>query len=880
MKYNLFFIRWMLLLTAFVSASSCTEDQTQDSDKQYGYIQFHLSKNSTRVEQLDYLHEVCKIRVDLTNDGGNVMSQTLTVSAFDNQTAELGMQSEKWMLLSGKYRMVGYELFDQLEKPLMLHTYPTSNQPEIQVNPLGIALHEVSVNVMGRGTASFRLTKDNAKATRAEGVKKYPFHMIMAASVRVKNLDTNVETLIEKLKVKYKHMPDPENPEHISGVCVSDSLVSLPAGRYRVIGFDTFFDKTNSLLLAEHSTDVIDNEFTVVDNHNVRADVPVTLDEAAAYIKDAYALREIWVALDGPNWAYRGRTYPKGTNWTFENRDVDLWLAQPGVQILETGRVAALNLDGFGANGHMPAALGQLTELRDLYLGSHNSELSDSAPDPTPVSASLNNRTTIEQIDREIELRGKSFAETFIYNGHPLERFSEEMQIGFEFNNIHYEKTAKPLQKLPINSPVNYVTYVKSLPAEIGNLKKLKSLYIAMSPIRDLPTELAQCIGLTDLELFCCHDLEVFPSVLAELPGLSLLVFSTNRKVSSDAMITGLKNMNTKAATLPNGSRLQVLQVPGQPFDYLPDLTNLKRLGSLSMQQCKIKYIEKAFGKEHPFVSIAAGDNEISELPVDEFGYFIELTVELELLDFSYNKFTELPNIFNAKSIYKTGTMEFSHNQISKFQGEDDGTWRGMNTNILSLGYNNLTEFPEALYSEDESCSRISFLQLQGNAMETISEEALKGTYTSYITSLDLSYNRLKKLPISFNAETFPYLYGIDLSFNRFDRFETRPLNSASLTTFIFRGQRDEDGNRCMKEWLSGIGSHKGLRALFLGSNDIRKVIDPNLSYLIFNLEIRDNPNISIDITKLCPAITARQFRLSYDLDQDIRGCDALKLNN
>lgn len=881
MKYSLFIIRWMFVLAAAMFVSSCTEDDTQSADHQYGYVQFHLTKNTTRAEQLDYLSAVCKVRVNLTAADGNMLSQTLNVSAHDNVTAELGMQSEKWMLMSGSYKVVSYELFDQLEASLMLLTYPIQEQPVMTVVPRGLALHELQVKVMGRGTAKFRLVKDNAigkPRITAEGVKKHPFHMIVWADVTVQNLETNEETTFKKLKTQYQTVPDDDNKEHTTGVSICDSLCSLPAGPYRVVAFDTYFDKGQSPILAEHCKSVVENKFVVVDSRTITADVPVTLDDAADYVKDAYALREIWYALNGPNWSYKGPTYPKGSNWEFENRDVDLWLAQPGVQVLENGRIAVLILDGFGAKGAMPAALGQLTELRQLTLGTHNSDPEFSGP----IAPSFADRVVNEvQIEQQIESLRKSFMETYVKNGHPLECFSEEMQTAFELNNIHYEKSARPLLNLPMNATNHYVTEITSLPQEIGQLKKLQSLYIAFGAITDLPAGLTGCEALSDIEIFSCNDLEIFPPALAELPKLTMLIFSCNKGVSSDEMIKGLQTMNAKAESItPKGTRLQVLQMPGQPLQYLPDLTKLKELSLLNIQQCGVERIEKAFGKNHYFVSFLASSNKIEELPVDEFGYFVGLHTEFEGINFSRNEFTAFPNIFNAQSIFKVGSIDFSLNKIDRFQGAEDGTWRGVNVKILSLGYNKLKEFPEVFYTEDKTCSLIDFLQLQGNGIEKISEGSLVGDNTFLLTSIDLSMNKIKELPWTFNARTFPYLFGLDLSYNRFDQFQTRPLNSASLTTYIFRGQRDEKGNRIMTEWPQGIGQHKGLRVLLLGSNDIRKVKDTRLSFLIMSLELNDNPNITIDVSDLCPYIKAGRFRLGYDPTQDIRGCDALTLNN
>lgn len=67
----------------------------------------------------------------------------------------------------------------------------------------------------------------------------------------------------------------------------------------------------------------------------------------------------------------------------------------------------------------------------------------------------------------------------------------------------------------------------------------------------------------------------------------------------------------------------------------------------------------------------------------------------------------------------------------------------------------------------------------------------------------------------------------------------------------------------------------RALIQLQIGSNDIRKV-DETLTPQLYILDIADNPNISIDVTKVCPYIEAGMYALFYDTTQDIRGCDAL----
>ena len=102
-----------------------------------------------------------------------------------------------------------------------------------------------------------------------------------------------------------------------------------------------------------------------------------------------------------------------------------------------------------------------------------------------------------------------------------------------------------------------------------------------------------------------------------------------------------------------------------------------------------------------------------------------------------------------------------------------------------------------------------------------------------------------------------------------------KPLNSSGLTVFAVRGQRDDNGARCLREWPTGIYKHTGLRGLFLGSNDLRKV-DDKISYLIYNLDISDNPNIVFDASDICIYWRNGAYMLVYDKTQKIINCDEM----
>jgi hypothetical protein len=123
------------------------------------------------------------------------------------------------------------------------------------------------------------------------------------------------------------------------------------------------------------------------------------------------------------------------------------------------------------------------------------------------------------------------------------------------------------------------------------------------------------------------------------------------------------------------------------------------------------------------------------------------------------------------------------------------------------------------------------------------------------------------------HAGNMPYLYGVELSYNKFKSFPWEPLDSQYLTVFAIRGQRDDEGRRCLSEWPTGLYNHRGLRGFYIGSNNLGK-IDDIISTLIYYLDISDNPEIIFDASDICYAAQAGAYYLIYDKTQDIRNCD------
>ena len=848
----------LALLSSVLLFTGCTEEAEPVSEPGYGYVQFHLFKKGSYTkagDKLEYLRDAAKIRVTLRSQDNDIITPVAVVEAVDKNLSEWGLQTAKIRLIAGKYTMTAYEIYDGLDNSVLVGS--PSETVVLDVKPNGIVSEDIALNVVDRGWAKFRLVKDLSEivGTKAgkDGADEHPFYGIQSVDLTVKNKNTGEITEITNIEVTHKFVDGEKaaDPDYISGICVSDTLVALKGGTYTVTKFRTYFDYFRKVY--ETSTNVAENEFVVKDNQETDADVPVTLHTTSGHVQDALALREIWEALDGPNWRIK---------WEF-NCDVDAWTANTGVQILGNGRVASLDLTGTGAKGAMPAAIAKLTELRKLTLGTIGY---NAAAGGTTVTTGRK-LTYFTPEDHEADRR------LTIGTRDPRSRFSKELQQSFEIAGDPVKPGVKSLsERMPVMyKPEVNATDIVSLPDEINQLKNLEHITIAFSPIKTFPADMSGLTALTDVEIFACTELTEFPKGLATCPKLTSLTYSFNVNTAVSSMEEGISAINNG----PASKTIQLLYFPNQRIDNMPDLSNIPRLSVLVIQGCGLKSFAAPFSKDQFFVQFMASDNELTSLPRDEKGNFLAYNAETEEVNFSGNKFTELPDIFDAKSAYQVGTVDFSKNQIASVEHGD--AYRGIKAATFDISYNKLKELPVQLFGT--SSSSISYLKIDGNGMEKISKEAIEGKYTYRTTTISMAYNKLKSLPDEFDSLTFPYLSGIDMSYNRFDYFPYTAVNNQYLSVFIFRHQRDADGDRCMRTWPAGIGQAlAGLRALYLGSNDIRVVTD-ELSYMIYNLDIQDNPNISIDVSAVCSYIKSGWFNLMYSPGQDIRGCDeALKL--
>ena len=727
--YSIFFLPLIVSLLTIVVATGCSDDD-EALQSQYGYVQFKLYKSTsfdkgtvTRsvTDKLESLSSAQKIMVVMTHNGTTV-SQTLPLNAYNANNAEYGLRSDKLQLLAGTYKIIGYYLYDKLDK-------------------------------VSRGTVTFKLTKEGL-STRAAG--EYLFSNIRFIDVTVMNTFTRVTTGLKGMKVTYEEdSKENQNPDNVNdkymdiGVATCDSAVWLPAGTYQVVAYTTY-SQSGSTKPELETQSVRGEPFIVEDNKLTEdANVPIQLKETAEYIKDYKALKAIWEALDGKNWKYNSgivdnTVHP--SNWNF-NKELDMWGDQPGVDLDANGRVTGLSLAGFGAKGRVPDAIGQLTELKTLAFGTHGETLSGRlfgedklAPDMT------------EEQKQRIRMHYKRM----FLDYDPRLNMSELLQDG-----INRHPKLQPIKKdnritlkdTQIGGLTNRITFISKA---VQRLTKLQNLYLANSPItydniatdwEDATSEYAKQYAdeelswsnlkdLTDVELYNCPKLTQIPEFVYDLPELQLLNVACNKGISADQLTADWKRLADDEDT---GPKVQILYLGYNNLEKFPESESLRKMVKLGLLDCvhnNVNHLE-AFGTDVKLSDLMLSYNQIEEIP-DEFCAF---TDQVEGLGFSHNKLKYIPNIFNANSVYVMGSVDFSYNEIgsegSNIKCSMD-QYKGINASTVTLSYNKIKKFPTELFA---SGSPISTIDLSNNLMTSIPENSLKPKNGNYKNTYLLTIN-------------------------------------------------------------------------------------------------------------------------------------------
>lgn len=709
---------FIFLLAMTMVFAGCSDDDDELQQTAFGYVQFKIYKSAsvaikgteTRgTDMLDKLNDAKKIKVVMLYDG-NTIEQTLMLNSYSAENAEFGLRSDKLELLAGNYKLIGYYLYDKLDNEIYAGT---PNDYKFNVMAGGLKVQELFADAVARGLVNFKLIKHGLPETEAasraaEGYEDYPFSNIKGINITVKNLFTQELTTIEKVEVKYvENLKD--------GYALCDTTVWLKTGSYQISSYSTYSDKKcDSGKLLEIATVPTSETFFVKDNEKSEATVPIQLSATAEYLKDYMALKEIWEKLNGPNWKYYGEAAPMGCNWNFD-KEIDMWGDQPGVQLLDNGRVASLVISGFGADGVVPDAIGQLTELRILNLGAHDELIGGHLFEGVGTTMTPEQRQRIRM----------DYEQKFLYRD-IRENLSQILIDGINANpDFKPIKKSNRIDKKDVQFG-NLTNNIKGISKALMRCTKLENFFIANSPIvadnfcmklvDDSESAYRKAYEeeendwnwnnftmLTDMEIYNCKELTSLPmNMLFELPELQMLNVACNQKIKGDVLLDNWK----KFIEGKSGKKIQVLYLGYNNLEEMPDyehLSQMEKLGLIDLTNNSITEVN-AFGKEINLTKVYLDYNQINKINTTEDGYFCGY-YDMESFTCTYNKLTKMPDIFNAKSKYVIGSVSFAHNEITGMQNDDNH--RGVNTNNLDLSYNHLEEFPGVIIKKRFSAGHL-----------------------------------------------------------------------------------------------------------------------------------------------------------------------------
>lgn len=846
MKQKFIHLSFFICLIVSLVMTGCQDNNDLDKgERSFGFFQLKLSKKAITKgiiagDALENLKDAKKIQLDFVYKNRQI-SQTVNLLAVSEEAAELGLITETIELLAGDYLLTGYKIYGEYQPgitsgdkaPVLQEGEPDDNTV-FQILESQLHVEHLAIEAQLKGKFSFFIGKDFS-AIQPEMKSGFNPDDFQYGAIRKVQLDLRNGVSGTPRMYEFKiHRAAADYLFHTD-------TISLRAGDYTAIQMRLYDSKDKLIMVVDEP-----HKFEIEDAKMVKDTISIGMPLTPAF-KDYIALYNIWKAMDGPNWYWRGQGFNQGANWVFTysdgtHRPMDLWGNQPGVQLGAKGRVAYLSLGGFNPKGAIPDDIGTLTALEVLYLGNHGDV---DYVDPEEGTAGIDKW---ELLMRGVNLQSErmDIAKEQLRIRHPQKKssleFGEEKPFKYATQTIKYG---------------NVSNRISGISDKISNCKALSMLSIANGLISDLPESLSQLPNLTDLEIYNSPVIDI-PEAVLNLPNLVLFNFSANLNVQQDKLQTSLKALFDG----PSKDKIQILYLNFLNLQEMPaNMANLTKLGLLDLGTNKLRELPM-LGDQVALVQCFVDNNLLESVPARWFN-----TDDLETIVMSGNRLTEFPDLFSAESVYTIGAIDFSGNRITKFSPD----FRGVRVEQFNLNDNLFTEMPTAL---SDTKSTFQFLRISNNRIDTIRDEALVNL--KYMEAFECMGNNLKSMPYIFNAETFPYLNGIDISYNQFTRFPEHILNVTSLGQMRASNQTDrKTGRRCLTEWPENIFKHPGIRVLDLSSNNIHNV--RNFPMLVNYLDIHDNPNIYISVPPdIAFRIMSGTFKLICDRDQNIEGIQGL----
>ncbi|MFT0155410.1 immunoglobulin domain-containing protein [Tenacibaculum ascidiaceicola] len=390
-------------------------------------------------------------------------------------------------------------------------------------------------------------------------------------------------------------------------------------------------------------------------------------------INDKNALIALYNATNGVNWT---------DSWDL-NEDISTW---KGVTVNTAGRVTELNLSNRGLNGTLPVEIGNLSELKRLFL--YKNQLTGIIPleiknltNLTYLWLNSNNLNGVvpEEIGNLTNLESLNLSYNELMGSIPsvIGNLTSLTSLNLRINKLTGNIPSEIGNLIDLTSLIlssNQLT--GSIPSEIGNLINLTDLSLSSNQLTgSIPSEIGNLINLTDLSLSSNQLTGSIPSTIGNLTSLTSLNLSTNK-------LTG--NIPSEIGNLINLTSLNLgfNQLTGVIPSEIGNLINLKVIylgynkltGGIPLEIKMLSNLER----------VILGYNELTGVIPSEIGSLINLTD----LILSSNQLTGvIPS--EIGNLTKLTNLSLSGNQLT---GKIPVIFKDMiNLSSLSIHNNNFT---------------------------------------------------------------------------------------------------------------------------------------------------------------------------------------------
>lgn len=382
-----------------------------------------------------------------------------------------------------------------------------------------------------------------------------------------------------------------------------------------------------------------------------------------------------------------------------------------------------------------------------------------------------------------------------------MRQISENLRNNPDYDNEDLYRRAESLivKAIPVHKRGTYTFYRDLMRSDRPDTITRLGLYNV--DITAIPTEVAKCTNLIELDISACNIREL-PEWLNELSHLETVAINKSRvrrlkfRMSENSSIRFFDLSHNNLRKVPKAitslSSLEYLNVSGNRIRMLPKLLrSCKNLFYLNVSYNRVKRNAIRVRSNPNLRGINLSHNKLTDLPFD-----LSVFPNLEEVNMSYNNIRSIVKNIGGDSLR---TLSLYSNELDHIP---DKIFDLAALVKLDLSFNRI----DTVSSDIRKLKRLSFLSLSYNNVSFLPEEL--GSL-SLLKIFFIQNNRLRELPGSFSELS---LSKFDVGHNRLDAFPYWVIKNPNLEELYIN-------NNLIPEIPEGIEKVKALAVFYFDGN-------------------------------------------------------------